>query len=106
MSMCGAGLAGDDAIGKRRRWSANTHRRKVQMATNTIRTRTAEAAPSIGSGLRDRLSNVSGAVASVFKLYFGPAMSIERAGLSTKDKPCWTPSCQRACGTNAPSSLL
>jgi len=29
---------------------------------------------------------MSGAVASVFKLCFGPAMSIERAGLPTKDK--------------------
>ena len=62
------------------------------MATNTIRMRTAEAAPSIGRGLRDRLSSVSGTVAGVFKLYFGPAMTIQGldgnsdAGLPTKDK--------------------
>ena len=56
------------------------------MATHTIRTRTAEVAPPIGSGLRDKLSSVTDTVAGVFKLYFGPAMTIERVGQSTKDK--------------------
>ena len=56
------------------------------MATHTIRTRSTEAATSVGTGLRGRLSGVSGAVAGVFKLCFGPAMNIERAGLSAKDK--------------------
>jgi hypothetical protein len=29
---------------------------------------------------------VAGSIAGVFKLYFGPAMSIERVDLPTKDK--------------------